>query len=468
MTLRRQLTKAGTLLVLAALVVLFIFGAAVILGFYSQSHSQRFVQLDANAPAAEGIMQEGLSPEETAQALSGLGYELVVTKEKAVLFSNLREYQERVLTAASSAGWVSGEDQYLLVDGVTIVKVVREDASFMALHDASSVRRHFTLTEVFLLSYLTMGLLTIALIVIVYNRISNQLLHRLLTPVDVLVDAAERVGAGDLSRPVVNEAPGELAPVIEAFNEMQRNLLSERERMAAYEKSRADLMAGISHDLRTPLTAVKGYIKGLRDGVANTPEKQARYLEVAYRRAGDMEALLHRLFLLSRMETGSLELNLEEVELEELLQSLVSDLKKELALKYISIEFEADGGRHTARVDVELLTRAMVNLAENAVKYAKADPLELKVVLRSEADGEHLLFSDNGQGVAEEEIPRLFEEFWRGDAARFGGRKNGSGLGLYIVQYIAQLHGGNVRAFNQDGLVIEMMFPKGADEAVLL
>lgn len=468
MTLKGRLTKAGTLLALAALFLLFVTGGVLFFVFYTQSHSLQFVELDANAARVETLLEQSEAPEAIAEAVGAYSYELIVTHDGATIFSNIREYQQRVLTAANAAGWVGDDTQYLLVDGVTLVRARHEPFVYTALHDASSIRRHFTLTEIFLLSYLALGLSTITIIVFVYNRLAKQFVERILTPIDDLVKAAQRVGEGDLSQPISCEDSAELEPVMIAFNNMQEHLISERERIEAYEKSRTDLVAGISHDLRTPLTAVKGYIKGLQDGIANTPEKQARYLEIAYRRTGDVERLLHQLFLFSKMETGNLELNRENVDLEEVLQKTVYDLNRELNAEQGYLVFEAGEGLHPVSVDMEQLARILANLTENSMKYAGVSPVRMSLSLRREADGEHVLFSDNGQGVPEEALPMLFEEFWREDKARSGKKNKGSGLGLYIVRYLVEAHGGRVTAYNQDGLVIEMVFPEESSSSILL
>ena len=135
------------------------------------------------------------------------------------------------------------------------------------------------------------------------------LVKLILRPIQALTDAARRVEAGDYTRPVGYGGQDEFTAVCAAFDRMQRRLLEEREKNAVYERARADLVSGLSHDLRTPLTSVQGCLKGLRDGVASTPEKRAQYLEIAYHKACDMEVLLQRLFHFSRLETGALPLS---------------------------------------------------------------------------------------------------------------------------------------------------------------
>lgn len=160
--------------------------------------------------------------------------------------------------------------------------------------------------EVMLISVFVSGLAAIGVIWLFSVVFARYQLRQIMRPVNALTAGAKRVEQGDLSTPVAYQGRDEFTSVCAAFDQMQRHLLEEREKNAAYERARTDLVAGISHDLRTPLTSVKGYIKGMRDGVANTPEKQERYLDIAYRKSCDMERLLQRLLYFSRLETGNL------------------------------------------------------------------------------------------------------------------------------------------------------------------
>ena len=195
-------------------------------------------------------------------------------------------------------------------------------------------------------------------------------LKKLLQPVNALTQAAGRVEEGDFTQAIDYRGRDEFAPVCAAFNRMQEHLLEEQEKNAAYERARTDLVAGISHDLRTPLTSVKGYIKGLRDGVAQTPERQQQYLDIAYRKACDMDVLLQRLFYFSRMETGNLPLFPEPADLGQFASRFAAEAGPELEQAGGGIELSVSPGPHPALIDPEQMYRVLNNLKDNAQRYA--------------------------------------------------------------------------------------------------
>jgi signal transduction histidine kinase len=293
---------------------------------------------------------------------------------------------------------------------------------------------------------------------------TRKMVWRILRPLNLLSEGARRIETGDFSKPVVYTGKDEFASVCTAFNHMQEHLMTEQEKNAAYERARTDLVAGISHDLRTPLTSVKGYIKGLRDGVANTPEKREQYLAIAYNKACEMDVLLQKLFYFSRLETGNLPLSLSREDLGEFIRRFRENIRDELENKNMEMTVEIASGPHPVMIDTEQMYRVLLNLIENAAKHADAKPLALRISVWSEGDTEYLLFADNGKGVPEEHLPRLFERFWRGDEARSSENGEGSGLGLYIVKYIVEAHGGFAAAGNDNGLQIKISLPCGKEE----
>ncbi len=318
--------------------------------------------------------------------------------------------------------------------------------------------------EAMMLSLFLSGGTAIVVILLLNTLFTRYQVRKLLQPVDTLTRAAGRVEAGDFTQSIDYPGRDEFAPVCAAFNRMQEHLLEEQEKNAAYERARTDLVSGISHDLRTPLTSVKGYIKGLRDGVAQTPERQRQYLDIAYRKACDMDVLLQRLFYFSRLETGNLPLFREEAELGDFVGRFAAEAGAELEQAGGRVELALSPGPHPVSIDPEQLYRVLNNLKDNALRYAGVDSPVISLSVETRGAWECIRFSDNGRGVSQEALPRLFEQFWRADQARSAKNGEGAGLGLYIAKYIVEAHGGTIQAENSKGLAFTILLPRKEGE----
>lgn len=309
----------------------------------------------------------------------------------------------------------------------------------------------------FIVLFLADGILCIAVLVVISQFFTRNLVKHIMKPLELLSDGAKRMKSNDLTQEISYSGDVEFEKVCHTFNDMQKHILMEKEKNYKYEKARTDMIAGISHDLRTPLTAVRGTIKGLMDGVASTPERQNRFLKTAYRRTGDMDVLLNQLFYLSKLETGNMPLNLKKIELADFIRSYVNG--KQGLLENEQIEIVADIREVTGKalIDPEQLQRIFDNLLENSRKYGEKLPLKTKITLDREEEGFCICFSDNGVGVPENKLPYLFDEFYQVDESR--NRKEGNGLGLYIVKYLIETLGGSVWAENAEGFVVHMELP---------
>ena len=304
----------------------------------------------------------------------------------------------------------------------------------------------------FILLFGADGILCIIVLLIVSQLFTKNLTDHIMEPLDTLAEGAKRIKKNDLSQDIAYTGDLEFENVCAAFNDMQASILAEQKKNRRYEKARTDMIAGISHDLRTPLAAMKGTIKGLIDGVASTPEQQKKFLQAAYRRTGDMDMLLNQLLYLSRMETGNMGISMQNIDIGAFLGNYVKG-KREV-INSLQEEIIADTKGITAKVsiDSEQFQRILDNLVENSRKYGETTPLKMKIILEKTPKGLSVCFRDNGVGVPEEKLPHIFEEFYRGDESR--NKKEGNGLGLYIVKYLMEAMGGSVRAENADGLAV--------------
>lgn len=316
--------------------------------------------------------------------------------------------------------------------------------------------------DAFILLFGADGIICIVVLVLLSQLFTKRLTDHIMKPLDILEEGIRRIKDNDLMGEIVYEGDLEFENVCGGFNEMQRHLLEEQEKNHKYEKARTDMIAGISHDLRTPLTAVRGTIKGLMDGIVSTPEQQEKFLQAAYRRTGDMDVLLNQLFYLSKMETGNMPLDFCKLEIGAFIGQYVKGKQDFLEYDKEKLTAVTNGITAEVSVDPEQLQRIFDNMLENSRKYSEADPLEMKIELHPTPQGICICFMDNGVGVPEDKLPYIFDEFYRGDESR--NRKEGNGLGLYIVKYLIEAMGGTVRAENADGLRIYLGLPLAEKE----
>jgi signal transduction histidine kinase len=467
--IKQRLFFYNTLSVLAALVAMLVINWGSVHWISDQYHQQEIPAVNDASVQVQELLKgwTGEDWKELDRQLRELDYRLMVERQQEPVYSSFSQFQEELYQrVAGSASWP--EDSTLNVQNEGGVMVGRRLGEYtlvaMPQHQVPEMfGRPRVRSEAMLISLLASGVVSIGIIILLSVYFSHRQIKRIMQPINALTDAAKRVEAGDLSTPLNYQGNDEFSTVCAAFDHMQRHLLSEREKNAAYEKARTDLVSGISHDLRTPLTSVKGYIKGLRDGVANTPEKQARYLDIAYRKACNMDQLLQRLFYFSKLETGNLPLFPVSADLGGLVRRFADETREELEASGGQVVLDISPTPHPVRLDEEQMYRVLTNLKENAQRYAPK-PLTLTMTVYSQEDRECLRFADNGPGVPEEQLPHLFEQFWRGDQARGSQSGEGSGLGLYIVKYIVEAHGGTIQAENDSGLVFTIALPRQTEE----
>ena len=298
---------------------------------------------------------------------------------------------------------------------------------------------------------ISMGAIGVVLLLAAFfTKLMNR---RIMTPVELLAEGAQRIENGNLDEAIVYTGEKEFENVCQAFNGMQQTIRQDRQQRLDNERARIDMVTGISHDLRTPLTSIQGYIKGVLDGVADTREKQEMYLKTAYEATEEMNVLLQKLFDFSRMESGQMPFHMVRVDLAEYTAAYVAPSRLEISVTGVGETFPE------ISMDVAQVRRVFDNLLENSEKYAGVCPVRVDIFIREDEGGILLEWKDNGQGVADEKLSRIFDRFYRCDEAR---QEKGSGVGLYVVKYIMERHHGWVTAQNDGGLKICLYFPKEA------
>jgi len=223
---------------------------------------------------------------------------------------------------------------------------------------------------------------------------------------------------------------------------------------------RRDFVANVSHELRTPLSILRGYIETLLDTPKTPREELSRILRVMERHSNRLELLVEDLLTLAQLESGNPDLQLGTVELSSLFREMIRDWEKKLTSKQLNVIVDVPPELSPICADRTRLQEALYNLLDNAVKYSREHG-EIRLSAR-QRDGEiELAVSDDGIGIATEDLPRIFERFYRADKARSPDKVSGTGLGLAIVKHIAQLHGGRVEAKSEleKGTTIRVVLP---------
>ena len=265
--------------------------------------------------------------------------------------------------------------------------------------------------------------------------LSRLLSQQILEPLSTLRQAANEIEKGNLSVPLQVYTQDELGDTCRAFDRMRRELQAAKTMQEHYEQNRKELIVGISHDLSTPLTSVKGYASGILDGIAKTEEKKQHYIEMIYQKANTMEKLVESLFLFSKLDLGRVPFHLEKAEMYAYFADFVVEQRHNLAERGLELRLQTDDSQAVVQLDRLQFQRVLENLIENSLKYKSGENVQVELRLQRSEGQLTITFADDGRGVAAAELPKLFDSFYRTDPARMDVAK-GSGLGLAIVKQI--------------------------------
>lgn len=261
--------------------------------------------------------------------------------------------------------------------------------------------------------------------------------------INELKEAAYRIGGGDLDFEVMGSTYDEIDELCSEFDSMRRRLKAAKEHEKAIKHERSMLLANLSHDLRTPVTSIKGYVEGIMDGVANTDEKRQQYLMTIYKKTEQISDILNNMSDLSRLELDKEIFNFEKCEINEFLKEIISRLGLDLEKNNMEVVFEALDENAYIFADRIRLGRVFSNLIENAIKYKKDGKGLLTIKVFSEDGNIFVVLTDTGIGISPDELERVFNSFYRIDPSRTPNIK-GSGLGLGIARRIVEKHGGSI------------------------
>ncbi|MFD0673054.1 ATP-binding protein [Cohnella sp. GCM10027633] len=270
-------------------------------------------------------------------------------------------------------------------------------------------------------------------------------------PLSLLRASAARIKEGDLDFRVRPSTQNEMGQLLQAFEEMRLKLKESVELRMRYEDNRNALISDISHDLKTPITTIKGYVEGIRDGVAGTKDKMDKYMETIYGKAVEMDRLIDELFLYSKLNLKKVPFDFRRIDVRRFLTDIAEELRFDLERQSIRLRWPDEHGTPVfAIVDPEKLRRVVGNVVSNSAKFMNAEPKIIELRLTAEPDRVIVEIADNGPGIGPDALPRVFERFYREDASR-SESTGGSGLGLAIAKEIIDGHGGTIAATSKPG-----------------
>jgi signal transduction histidine kinase len=280
---------------------------------------------------------------------------------------------------------------------------------------------------------------------------------------EALVDVARRIGDGETSPVAPGRAvPHELARLHRELELTSQRLEQARARERALDASRRELVAWVSHDLRTPLAGIRAIVEALEDGVVTDPATVTRYYATLRREADRLAELVDDLFELSRAQAGVLELHMERVSLGDLVSDALAGASPIATAKGVRLEGRLDGPPAELEVSASEVLRALRNILENAIRHTPSDGT---VTVEAGCDDTRAYVSvvDTGGGIPEHDLPRIFEVAFRGDAARTPGDA-GAGLGLAIARRFVEAHHGDITVRNENGgsrFTVHLPLPDG-------
>lgn len=288
---------------------------------------------------------------------------------------------------------------------------------------------------------------------------------RIIVPIEELRQGVNEIAKGNYDVRVECRIPNDLGLLIASFNEMAGELLQGEKLQAEYEENRKNLIANISHDLKTPITAIQGHIEALLDGPATSPEKQEKYLKVIHHNTTYLNRLIDDLFLFSKLDMDKLEFHCESVRIGDYLADLIEEYQLELGGQKIRVIFSnLLDGETSVYLDGKRLYQAINNIIRNAIGHGPEQGLSLNVRLYRQEDWVAIDIQDNGPGIPEEKLPKIFDRFYRIDTERTKNLES-TGLGLAITRELVQAHGGEITVTSREGTgtCFTMLLPAYAD-----
>lgn len=300
--------------------------------------------------------------------------------------------------------------------------------------------------------------LIVAFAILLTSAFITYFMHKSIAlPLQRLESASNEIKNGNLDFTIKAFSDDEIGELGTAFENMRKRLKDLLQLHIKYEKDRQNLIANISHDLKTPIMSIKGHIEGIRDGVANSPEKLEKYMDIIYKKASEMEVMIGEVFTCSKLDLGKVSFDFRDIDICNYIEFCVEDLSLVVEKRGGTLEFANPSEGPIVIADPEKLKRVFTNIITNALKYMDKDIPRLRISLDECDDMVKIGIHDNGKGIPKDSLPFIFDRFYRADKSR-NTSVPGSGIGLAISKQIVSTHGGNIWAESTYGKGTSMYF----------
>lgn len=280
----------------------------------------------------------------------------------------------------------------------------------------------------------------------------------IISPIHKLQEAAQNVEEGNLNFEIKPEKDDEMGRLMQAFEKMRIRLRDNAEEKLKSDRESKELISNISHDLKTPITAIKGYVEGIMDGVASSPEKLDKYIRTIYNKANDMDRLIDELTFYSKIDTNKIPYTFSKINVSQYFRDCVEEVGLDMEARGIELGYFNYVDEDVVVIaDAEQMKRVINNIISNSVKYLDKKKGIINIRIKDDGDFIQVEIEDNGKGIAAKDLPNIFDRFYRTDSSR-NSSQGGSGIGLSIVRKIIEDHGGRIWATSKEGIGTEVHF----------
>lgn len=419
-----------------------------------------FLKLAEDAKNNPELLEDMEYLEKVNQALEEKSSYLIIRKERELIYigedadttllTQLPEYGDAEM-AENSGRYIDGEQQVLIKQIDFEYADGNPGSAFIVTILEESVPEMRSLATDVIISILLILVLTACMLTVwIYTSLLN--------PIKKLQVATQNIKEGNLDFTIDVESKDEIGELCKNFEEMRQRLKDNTEEKIESERENKTLISNIAHDLKTPITALKGYAEGLIDGVADTPEKRDKYIKTIYNKANEMDTLINELTLYAKIDTNRIPYNFAKIHVADYFNDCIEEIGLDLEEKNIGLAYFNYADEDVQIIaDPEQLRRVIHNIIGNSVKYLDKQRGLINIRIKDVGDFIQVEIEDNGRGIAARDLPYIFDRFYRADASR-NSATGGSGIGLSIVKKIIEDHGGKIWATSKESIGTVMYF----------